>query len=127
MPFLHACRYALRVACLILAGMDLEFRPETLPAVLDDATLDRDRGAFRALLLGELRALDEMIDGELESGKDRVRWAELKLRAVREMAALLKLSGSTPAEEVEVDAGVEQARVRSLVAMQLDELAGREG
>lgn len=107
--------------------MDLEFRPETLPAVLDDATLDRDRGAFRALLLGELRALDEMIDGELESGKDRVRWAELKLRAVREMAALLKLSGSTPAEEVEVDAGVEQARVRSLVAMQLDELAGREG
>lgn len=112
----------------ILAGMDFDLAlpSQKLPAALDDATLDRDRPGYRSLLVGRLEALNEMIDGELEAGKDRVRWAELKLRTTKELAALLKLGQTSPPEEGESDAGAEQERVRSLVALQLDGLAGRE-
>jgi hypothetical protein len=108
---------------------DMTFQPaESLPEALDDAMVTAMRPMVRAQLLKRMNDLFKLSDGELESGKDRVRWAELQLRIADRIAKWCRLEVPAGPEEPADDvAGVEQERVRMLVTMQLDELAERDG
>ena len=94
-----------------------------LPRPLDDKTLSEQRPLVRGQLVGYLSGLWQYTSEELEAGKDKVRWAELKLRIVKQLAELYKLNIPEKSESQPDDAGEEQARVRRLVEAQLDDLA----
>ncbi len=105
----------------------MEYRPESLPAALDDETLTAHRPAVRALLVRRMEALNAVAEDELESGKDRVRWAELQIRIADRIAKWYRLDVPAGGDEVEADAGEEQERIRLSVTLQMDQLAEREG
>jgi hypothetical protein len=94
-----------------------------LPRPLDDQTLAQQRPLVRGQLVGYLSGLWQYTSEELEAGKDKVRWAELQLRIVKQLAELYKLNIPEKSESQPEDAGEEQARVRRLVEAQLDDLA----
>lgn len=99
---------------------------EGLPAALDDQNLALQRPMARGQLLRRLEGLWQYSSEELESGKDHVRWAELQLRIVKEIAALYKLGAPGVEAAEEVDAGVDRENVRRMVSMTLDDLAERD-
>lgn len=109
----------------LLAGLDHQQRPESLPAALDDETLALHRPMVRGQLVGYLRGLWQYSSEELESGKDHVRWAELQLRIIDRLMKLYRLEVASSPEPAEATAGEEQERVRMLVTLAMDDLAGR--
>ena len=96
--------------------------PQRLPAAISDEDIADQRAMVRGQLVGFLTGLWQYSSEELESGKDHVRWAELQLRIVKQLAELWKLNEKTTAAAPEEDGGAELARIRASVAMQLDEL-----
>lgn len=114
----------------ILAGMDIHpaFRtPESLVDALDDAALAEQRPAVRALLVKRMEDLWLVTCDELESGKDRVRWAELQIRIADRLAKWYRLDVPVPGEPEPDDPGLERLRLRESVASTLDDLASRAG
>lgn len=108
--------------------MDLDRRPEGLPAALDDAALEAQRPAVRGLLVERLSGLWDTAAEELDGGKDRVRWAELQLRVVDRLMKLYRMDQPAPADPEDDDtAGIEQERLRLAVIRDLDDLADRQG
>jgi len=99
---------------------------EPLIHALDDETLGQRRPAARGLLMKRLEDLYQVAGEEMDTGKDRVRWAELRLRTLDRLMKLWKLDGpEVPAGDDDDSAGIEQERLRQVVSLQLDELAQR--
>jgi hypothetical protein len=94
-----------------------------LPRPLDDKTLTEQRPLVRGQLVGYLSGLWQYSSKELEMGKDKIRWAELQLRIIKQLAELYKLGIPERSESQPDDPGEEQERVRRLVEAQLDDLA----
>jgi len=96
-----------------------------LPRPLDDQTLSEQRPLVRGQLVGYLSGLWQYTSEELEAGKDKVRWAELQLRIVKQLAELYKLNAPDRVESQPEDAGEEQERIRAMVALQLDDVEAK--
>jgi hypothetical protein len=109
----------------MIAGMDLGLAPQMLPNALDDAMVDAQKPAVRALLVKRLEGLWEVADEELDGGKDRVRWAELQLRVVDRLIKLYRMDTVLPSEPAPDDSGADQQRLRLAVSMQLDDVAAK--
>jgi hypothetical protein len=122
--YMHVDLYCMLLAPMI-AGMDLNLAPQMLPNALDDAAVDAQKAAVRALLVKRLEGLWEVADEELDGGKDRVRWAELQLRIVDRLAKLYRMDGVLPSEPAPDDSGADQQRLRLAVSMQLDDVAAK--
>lgn len=100
--------------------------PQRLPEALDDQTLAEQRPMVRGQLVSFLEGLWQYSSEELESGKDHVRWAELQLRIVKQLAELYKLNAPTAEAAKEVEPGEEREAARRMVSMQLDDLEQRD-
>lgn len=100
-----------------------------VPSELTDAMVEAEKPGNRAILLRHLDGIVQLCERELEGdelGGTDVRWAELKLRTLREMSRLLRLEKVDLAPVAdEVDPVVDSARKRERLIASFDDLEAR--